>query len=36
MIADELAPEAYERSSLYAGLATTAGFALAALLTSLE
>jgi ZIP family zinc transporter len=34
-IADELMPEAYERSSIYAGLATTAGFAVAGLLTSL-
>jgi len=36
MIADEMAPEAYERSAVYAGLATVAGFALAVLLTSLE
>jgi ZIP family zinc transporter len=36
MIADEMAPEAYERSSIYAGLATVAGFALAVFLTSLE
>ena len=36
MIADELAPEAFERSSLHAGLATTAGFALAAFLTDLD
>lgn len=36
MIADEMAPEAYERSSIYAGLATVAGFALAFFLTSLE
>lgn len=36
MIADEMAPEAYERSSIYAGLATVAGFALALFLTSLE
>ena len=36
MIADEMAPEAYERSANYAGLATVAGFALAVFLTSLE
>lgn len=36
MIADEMAPEAFDRSSIYAGLATVAGFALAAGLTSLE
>jgi len=36
MIADEMAPEAYERSAIYAGLATVAGFALAVFLTSLE
>ncbi len=36
MIADEMAPEAYERSNIYAGLATVAGFALAVFLTSLE
>ncbi|HSF85656.1 MAG TPA: ZIP family zinc transporter [Acidimicrobiia bacterium] len=36
MIADEMAPEAYERSNLYAGLATVAGFALAVFLTSVE
>ena len=36
MIADEMAPEAYERSQVYAGLATVAGFALALWLTSLE
>ncbi len=35
MIADEMAPEAYERSAIYAGLATVAGFALAVFLTSL-
>ena len=34
MIADEMAPEAYERSAIYAGLATVAGFALAVFLTS--
>jgi hypothetical protein len=31
-----MTPEAYERSPLYAGLATTTGFALAGLLTGLE
>ena len=36
MIADEMAPEAYERSAIYAGLATVAGFAFALFLTSLE
>ena len=36
MIADEMAPEAFERSAIYAGLATVAGFALAVFLTSLE
>ena len=36
MIADEMAPEAYDRSHLYAGLATVAGFALAVWLTSFE
>ena len=36
MIADELMPEAYERSSIYAGLATTAGFTVAGLLAGLE
>ena len=35
MIADEMAPEAFDRSAIYAGLATVAGFALAAWLTSL-
>jgi ZIP family zinc transporter len=35
MIADEMAPEAFERSAIYAGLATVAGFALAVFLTSL-
>ena len=35
MIADEMAPEAFGRSSLYTGLATTAGFILAVFLTSL-
>lgn len=36
MIADEMAPQAYGRSALYAGLATTAGFGVAFLLSSLE
>lgn len=36
MIADEMAPEAYERSQIYAGLATVAGFSFALFLTSLE
>jgi hypothetical protein len=36
MIADEMAPEAYDRSAIYAGLATVAGFVLAVFLTSLE
>lgn len=36
MIADEMAPEAYERSAIYAGVATVAGFAAALFLTSLE
>ena len=36
MIADEMAPEAYERSSIYAGLATVGGFTLAVFLTSLD
>ncbi len=36
MIADEMAPEAYERSAIYAGIATVAGFAVALFLTSLE
>lgn len=36
MIADEMAPEAYERSAIYAGVATVAGFAVALFLTSLE
>ena len=35
MIADEMAPEAYDRASIYAGLATVAGFALAVWLTTL-
>jgi ZIP family zinc transporter len=36
MIADEMAPEAYERSQIYAGLATVAGFTFTLFLTSLE
>jgi ZIP family zinc transporter len=36
MIADEMAPQAYGRSALYAGLATTAGFGVAFLLSSLD
>ena len=36
MIADEMAPEAYDRSHVYAGLATVAGFTFALWLTSLE
>ena len=36
MIADEMAPEAYDRSSVYAGIATVAGFALAVWLTTME
>lgn len=36
MIADEMAPEAYHRASVYAGLATVAGFCLAVWLTTLE
>jgi ZIP family zinc transporter len=36
MVADEMAPEAFDRSKIYAGLATVAGFALAVWLTSLE
>lgn len=36
MIADEMAPEAYERSQIYAGLATVAGSTFALRLTSLE
>lgn len=35
MIADELAPEAFGKASLYTGLATTAGFVLAVLLGTL-
>lgn len=36
MIADEMAPEAFDRGKIYAGLMTVAGFALAVWLTSLE
>jgi ZIP family zinc transporter len=36
MIADEMAPEAFGRSHLYTGLATTAGFVAAFLLSTLE
>ena len=36
MIADEMAPEAFDRASIYAGLATVAGFALAVGLTFME
>ncbi len=36
MIADEMAPEAYERSQIYAGLATVVGFAVALWLSSFE
>ena len=36
MIADEMAPEAYDRSAIYAGLGTVAGFALGVFLTGLE
>ena len=36
MIADEMAPEAYQRASVYSGLATVAGFCLAVWLTTLE
>jgi ZIP family zinc transporter len=36
MISDEMGPEAFDRSNIYAGLATVAGFALAVWLTSLE
>jgi ZIP family zinc transporter len=35
MIADEMAPEAFGRSALYAGLATTGGFVVGFLLTTL-
>ena len=36
MIADEMAPEAFQRSHVYAGLATVAGFSFALWLSSLE
>ena len=36
MIVDELAPEAFQRTHLYAGLAATAGFVLTILLTGFE
>lgn len=36
MIADEMAPEAFGKASLYTGLATTAGFVLAVFLGTLE
>jgi len=36
MIADEMAPEAFDRASIYAGLATVGGFALALWLTTFE
>lgn len=36
MIADEMAPEAFERSAIHTGLATVAGFALAVFLSSFE
>ena len=36
MIADEMAPEAFGKSALYTGLATTAGFILAVFLGTLE
>jgi ZIP family zinc transporter len=36
MIADEMAPEAFGKSALYTGLATSAGFVLALFLTSFE
>ena len=36
MIVDEMAPEAFGKSALYTGLATSAGFVLALFLTSLE
>ena len=36
MIADEMAPQAFGRSALYTGLATTAGFVVAFLLSSAE
>lgn len=36
MIADEMAPEAFGKSALFTGFATTAGFILAVFLTTLE
>ena len=36
MIADEMAPEAFDRAAIYAGLATVAGFALAVWLSTFE
>jgi ZIP family zinc transporter len=36
MIADEMAPQAFGRSALYTGLATSLGFAVAFLLSSME
>jgi ZIP family zinc transporter len=36
MIADEMAPQAYDRAAIYAGLATVAGFGLAVWLTTFE
>lgn len=36
MIADEMAPEAFSRAHIAKGIATTLGFILAVLLTSLE
>ena len=36
MIADEMAPKAYSRAAAAAGLATTLGFILALMLTSME
>ena len=36
MIGDEMAPEAYSRAHVIAGIATTLGFVLAILLSSFE
>ncbi len=36
MIADEMAPEAFGKSHLYTGLATTAGFVAAFLISTFE
>jgi ZIP family zinc transporter len=36
MIADEMAPEAFGKSHLYTGLATTAGFLVAFLISTFE